>query len=134
MLTPHFRIEQVSRFERNDLLDAIDAVVHVHNAIHHSKDFLPIVDVPDVGLIGPVQANTGACERGNVKSVPRSGALKLFASNDFHANNRVRNRKLNINDFLLRLTQNQKSIWRKHRHLGLPMPQKNRLIRPRVTR
>lgn len=50
MLAPHFRIEQVSRFERNYLLYAIDAVVHVHYAIHHSKDFLPIVDMPDVGL------------------------------------------------------------------------------------
>ena len=111
MLTPYVRIEQVARFERNDLLDAVDAVVHVHHAIHHSKDFLPIVDVPDVGLIGPVQANAGACKRGDVKSVPRAGAMKLFASDDFHAGTRVGRRTLNLNGILLRLTQNHKSTW-----------------------
>ena len=60
MLASHIRIKHVARLERDKVIDAVHAVVHVHHAIHHGEYFLPIVDVPDVRLIGPVKANAGA--------------------------------------------------------------------------
>jgi hypothetical protein len=39
MFTSHTGIKVITRFDRDNLLDAVDPVVHVHHDIHHGKDF-----------------------------------------------------------------------------------------------
>jgi hypothetical protein len=63
MLAIHSRIKHVVSFKRDDILDCINAVVHVHHGIHgihYGEDLLPIIDMPDVRLIGPMQTNADA--------------------------------------------------------------------------
>ena len=84
MFTPDPGEEDVSSFQRHDLLGAVFAVMHVNHAIEHGEHFLTFVDVPDIGLIGPVQAR---CDPGHIRHVDRTpcfGRGKCLAADDLH--------------------------------------------------
>jgi len=64
---------KISRPElRNALLPRL-AVVHMDLAGEHGEDFLAIVDMPAVRLVGPVQSHGGAVHIGDVLCLPRLG-------------------------------------------------------------
>jgi hypothetical protein len=67
-----------------DFLYAIGPKVHIHHTIHDRKDFLPIIDVPPVRLIGPMQFDGGAVQVCNWQTAPGPVCSKFFASNRFH--------------------------------------------------
>jgi hypothetical protein len=45
MLATHSRIKHVASLKRDDILDCINAVAHVHHGIHYGEDLLPIIDM-----------------------------------------------------------------------------------------
>ena len=56
MLATYSGEEHIANTQRDDVLFAIHTVVHVHLAIEHGEDFLAIVDMPLVRLVGPMDA------------------------------------------------------------------------------
>ena len=54
------RIKNIACIEHSHFLDAIHSEVHVYDTIHDGKNFLPIVDVPLIGLVCPMQLDCGA--------------------------------------------------------------------------
>ena len=58
--------------------------MHRHLTIHHGKHLLTVVDVPDIGLVGPVQAHGGAGKIGNVQRAPRAVGLEGAGVKYFH--------------------------------------------------
>lgn len=70
-------VKDISTFQTNDVFFAVFSVVHINFAIHHSKHFLAVVDVPFVGLVRPVQAHGGAVHIGDVECAPCAGSGKF---------------------------------------------------------
>src|SRR5471032_753627 len=77
--------EDVARLQPHRLFDAVAAVVHVHLAVHHGEDFLAVVDVPAVGLVGPVQAHSGVLHGGDQVGAPGAPGAVVLAAHDPHA-------------------------------------------------
>jgi hypothetical protein len=53
--------------------------------IHHGKHLLTVVDVPDIGLVGPVQAHGGAGKIGNVGSLGKLAEKITLTTGQHHA-------------------------------------------------
>jgi len=65
-------IANAARRETLDSLFAVISVVHVDGTIKDNEDLWPIVYVPDVGLIGPVQPDRCIVDLRNVQCAPRT--------------------------------------------------------------
>ena len=78
MVAAHACMKYVTRMQPNHLHLALQSVVHINLAIHHRKHFLPIVHMPVIGLIGPVQANAHAFNVRNIQGSPGFFSKKFF--------------------------------------------------------
>ena len=58
--------------------------MHRHLTIHHSKHLLTIVDVPDIGLVGPVQTHGGPGKIGDIQRAPRAVGGEIFTAPALH--------------------------------------------------
>lgn len=84
VLAADLGVEEVAGSEEHPQLLTLFAVTHLHFAIQHHEDFAAVVDVPDIGLVGPVQAYRGAVEVGNVQRAPGPVCGEVAAA--YHAN------------------------------------------------
>ncbi len=62
MLVAWFGVADAAGRELLDVLLRALAVVHVDRAVEDHEDLGPVVDVPDVGLVGPVQPDGSAVD------------------------------------------------------------------------
>src|SRR5690348_8195487 len=84
VLGAHRSIEDVAGLQHDRLFAAVLAVAHLHLPVEDGEDFLPVVDVPIVGLVGPVQARGDAVHVGDVQRAPGPGRGKCLAADDLH--------------------------------------------------
>src|SRR5258706_2849936 len=84
MLRTHRRIKHVASFKNRRMFDAGFAIAHLDAAIENGENFLAIVDVPLVGLIGPVQTGRDAAHAGDVERAPGTRGREGLAADDFH--------------------------------------------------
>jgi hypothetical protein len=78
-------VEDVAGLQARHPFFAVGAVVHVDRAVHHRKHFRAVVDVPGVGLVGPVQAHGGVRHRGDQVGAPGTLRRVVAAAHDSHA-------------------------------------------------
>ena len=82
MLATHACMKYVTRMQPDHLHMALRSVVHINLTIHHRKHFLPIVHMPAIGLIGPVQANAHAFNVRNIQGSPGLLSKEVFSSDN----------------------------------------------------
>lgn len=78
MLVAILSMEDVADVQPVDTLDALLACVHVDGTVEHHEHLRAIIDVPFIGLIGPVKPDGGVADALDIESVPRSGAGKAL--------------------------------------------------------
>lgn len=78
-------VEHVTRLEEGAVLLARFAISHLDPTIEDREHLFPVVDMPPVGLIRPVQARGDAVHVRYVDGAPRSIGLEAAAAEDFHA-------------------------------------------------
>ncbi|MNG14824.1 hypothetical protein D3C84_986110 [compost metagenome] len=83
MLSAHRCVENVPGLQQGLLFDTLFPVAHPHLPIEHHEDFLAVIDVPFVGLVGPVQARGDAVHVGDIQRRPGAVPGEGFAANDF---------------------------------------------------
>ncbi len=71
VLVPGVSVAQPARRQTLDPLLAVLPVVHVDGAVEDNENLRPVVDVPHVGLIGPVQPHRGVLDLRDVQCAPR---------------------------------------------------------------
>jgi len=64
--------EHVGELEPYRFLDPRVPVLHVDEPIQHNENLGPIVDVPFVGLVRPVQPHAGTFDLGEIPGAPRA--------------------------------------------------------------
>lgn len=64
-------IEHISGLQGCDVLCARFSVMHVDRAVKDGEDFFPVVHMPSVGLVGPVQAYGNAAHVWQCRAPPR---------------------------------------------------------------
>src|SRR5258706_1403529 len=84
MLAAGLGEKDVARTQRHDFFRAAFAVVHVDGAVEHREDLFAVVDVPPVGLIGPVKAPGRAVDVGDVQRSPGLLAGEFPAADKLH--------------------------------------------------
>ena len=72
MFTSHSSEKHVTYLQTHDPRNAGLAVVHIDRAIKNGKYFLPIVDVPFIRFISPMETSCGASHVGNLVGAPCS--------------------------------------------------------------
>src|ERR1019366_9738480 len=68
----------VARAEMLHPLGDAFAIMHLHRAIEHDKDFAAVIDVPFVRLVGPMQAHAGTLDLGDIARVPGFGRGEIL--------------------------------------------------------
>ena len=63
--------EDVTGRQRDHILGVVVAVVHIDDAIENREDFLAIIDMPLIGLIGPMQSHDDPGHTRNAERAPR---------------------------------------------------------------
>ena len=58
--------------------------MHIYRAIEDCEDFLTIVHMPLVGLVGPVKADGGSIHVSDVVSAPGASGGEIFAADNSH--------------------------------------------------
>lgn len=71
--------------ESLDALLAVLAVVHVDRAVEDDEDLRTVVDVPDVGLVGPVQPDGRLVDLRDVERPPRSICREVACFEESHS-------------------------------------------------
>ena len=84
MLTAHTGKENITGLKFDHFFKAGFAVVHVHCAIEYGEHLFAIINVPFVGLVGPVQSGRGSLHIGNIQRGPRAVTSEITAANYFH--------------------------------------------------
>lgn len=86
MLVASLGNENVRGRQANDVLVAVEAIMHIDMAAQYDKRFGAIVFVPDVGLIGPVEPDGRTVDLDEVASTPGAiGSERGSILNDHHA-------------------------------------------------
>ncbi len=76
--------KHVANYQCNDALDARLAIMHIHRSVEDCENFLTIVDMPLIWLVGPVEADSGSTHIRYVVSPPRLSGGEVFATNNSH--------------------------------------------------
>ncbi len=84
MLTSSPCEKHVANRQCHDALDAGLAIMHIHRSVEDCENFLTIVDMPFIRLVGPVETDGGSTHVGYVVSPPGSSGGKVFATNNSH--------------------------------------------------
>lgn len=71
--------------ESFDMLFVLDEVVHVHGAVEDDEDLRAVVDVPRVGLVGPVEFRGRLVELAEVESASRAVGSEGAGVDESHA-------------------------------------------------
>ena len=79
MLISEFSNEDGSWPKLCDLFFTLLTIVHVHQTIENDEGFWPVVHMPFVRLIGPMQAHSGALNFRKIERLPRAGATEIAA-------------------------------------------------------
>ena len=66
------------------LLGFVFADLHIDLPVQDDEDFRPVINVPDVGLVGPVEADGHAIYLGNAESLPSAPPLELSRLRNSH--------------------------------------------------
>jgi len=77
-------VEDVPHMEGDRIFLSVDSKMHFHLPIQHDENLLTVVDVPLVGLVGPVQASCYAIHVGNRQGTPSTLGGEIAGSNDLH--------------------------------------------------
>ena len=59
---------------------AIQPILHVNRAIEHNENLGAVIDVPDIGLVGPMQPHRRTFNFGEIAGAQARVALKLRLS------------------------------------------------------
>src|SRR5690606_18837159 len=89
MLCPDSGIEHVARLKDGAALFAGIPISHLDAAIEDGKDLFPVIDVPLVWPICPMQARGDAAHIGNVGGAPGAIRLEGATAKYFHAVSRA---------------------------------------------
>ena len=84
MLAANFREKYISNLEANDFFDARLSIMHVDGAIQNHEYLFPIIHVPLVWLVSPMQANGRSTHVGYICSTPGPHRRECLAANNFH--------------------------------------------------
>jgi len=74
MLIPHIGHKNIVWPKAHGLFGAIQPILHLNRAIEYDETLGPVIDVPDLGLIGPVQPHRGGLNFGEITGTPSTGS------------------------------------------------------------
>ena len=84
MLTSNPCEKHVANLQCHDPFNARLAIVHIYRAVEDCENFLTIVDMPFVWLVGPVKAHGGSVHVSDVVSAPGASGGEVLAADNSH--------------------------------------------------
>lgn len=77
-------VKDIAGFEDDRQFRSVLAITHFYATVQNSENFLAVIGMPFIRLIGPVKARSNAGHVGYVERAPRFAGGEIFGADDLH--------------------------------------------------